>query len=231
MLSKTTVLLQVLKINVSGENGKIFEANALFDTGSDRTYMTENLVDKISPKWLMSQQVASATFGDKKPGTVLPRNLYSVHMKSNDGDMTMCVTETPTICAPLFRPHVPNSLLESFTYKELNIINYSDIINIDILIGLDNYWNLVSGQCKLLDRGLMAQKTIFGWMLSGTTNSSNSGVQNSNTSLAISHQLLSVDQRDIVATKFWDLEHIGIKPNELDTDNDLISKFENDIKV
>ena len=120
MLSKTTVLLQVLKINVSGENGKIFEANALFDTGSDRTYMTENLVDKISPKWLMSQQVASATFGDKKPGTVLPRNLYSVHMKSNDGDVTMCVTETPTICAPLFRPHVPNSLLESFTYKNLN---------------------------------------------------------------------------------------------------------------
>ena len=42
--------------------------------------------------------------------------------------------------------------------------------DIDILIGADLYWKLVTGKTHLLPGGPMAVETIFGWVLSGELN-------------------------------------------------------------
>ena len=42
--------------------------------------------------------------------------------------------------------------------------------DIDILIGADLYWKLVTGKTHLLPGGPIAVETIFGWVLSGELN-------------------------------------------------------------
>ena len=93
----TGILLQVLKVRISGKVGTT-ETYALFDTGSDKSYITQHLIEKIGPEWLTSQQVASATFGQSK---VEPRNIYQVRIKDGEREMTVCITETPTFCTLL----------------------------------------------------------------------------------------------------------------------------------
>ena len=49
--SNTQVLLQIVQVPVRGEKG-VSDAIVLFDTGGDRTYVTESLVDRIGPEWV-----------------------------------------------------------------------------------------------------------------------------------------------------------------------------------
>ena len=70
----------------------------------------------------------------------------------------------------MYRAPVPYDIISLFTDK--NVQFNEDFVTgrqvkIDILIGLDLYWSLILDQ-KYSCSGLVAQKTVFGWMLSGT---------------------------------------------------------------
>ncbi|KAF0292183.1 hypothetical protein FJT64_001056 [Amphibalanus amphitrite] len=43
----------------------------------------------------------------------------------------------------------------------------SESLHIDILVGVDQFWQLVSGETRVLREGMVAQRTVFGWVLSG----------------------------------------------------------------
>ena len=49
----SNVLLQTLKVTVKGQRRAV-KATVLFDTGSDRTYISQDLVNKIQPEWIES---------------------------------------------------------------------------------------------------------------------------------------------------------------------------------
>ena len=77
---------------------------------------------------------------------------------------------------------VPVSKLSCFKGLELaeTGIGNSERITVDILLGLDQYWKFVTGNVQQGVDGLAAQKTIFGWVVSGSyqlpvTNSPNDG--------------------------------------------------------
>ena len=54
---QSPVLLQIARVQVLGPNGLV-HANVLFDTGSDRTYISQRLVNKVRPEWVTSESVA-----------------------------------------------------------------------------------------------------------------------------------------------------------------------------
>ena len=68
------------------------------------------------------------------------RNVYSVSLQGSRGDAVSLVA---TICAPIFRPAVPDSVLRSFG-KDIKFVDVpmGQEIKVDILIGLDAYWKL-----------------------------------------------------------------------------------------
>ena len=51
------VFLQTARVSVHGKCG-VADAIILFDTGSDRTYISRDLVDRIGPEWVGSQNLA-----------------------------------------------------------------------------------------------------------------------------------------------------------------------------
>ena len=92
---------------------------------------------------------------------------------------------------------------------------------IDILIGSDCYWKVVTGEVKRDSRSeMVAINTTFGWCLSGPFKNKNN-INESNVSLVSSTNVMRVacenyeDQILNNLNKFCILGSIGIKDNEL----------------
>ena len=94
-----------------------------------------------------------------------------------------------------------------------------DRLSIDILVGSDNYWKLVTGEVINGDSGPTAMKTRLGWVLTGL----DEGISGHNlTNLVVTHTMaidmhVSQDNDQELDKKlkmFWDLESLGIQPNE-----------------
>ena len=88
---KSHVLLQTAKVKVRGSKGTA-DAVVLFDTGSDRTYMSERLVNAIGPEWIRTQHVSYASFGSSEPSAPVLRNVYSVSLCGRQGSVTITAT-------------------------------------------------------------------------------------------------------------------------------------------
>ena len=76
----------------------------------------------------------------------------------------------PHICDPLTAQPSSASFREHSHLSHLHLAdNYSDDAprGIDMLIGSDSYWNIVTGEILRGDGGPIAVNTRLGWVLSG----------------------------------------------------------------
>ena len=99
----------------------------------------------------------------------------------------------------------------------------SDRLDIDILAGVDQYWRLVSGETRVLEEGAVAQRSVFGWVLSGQV----SGMAGTDGGC----QLLCLgDIHESALRRLWSLEGVGV--TDVDTrDSDVLSKFESTVTM
>ncbi|XP_068723357.1 uncharacterized protein [Montipora capricornis] len=88
--------------------------------------------------------------------------------------------------------------------------------SIDILIGSDYYWDLVTNEITQGEFGPTAVNSKFGWLISGPTNMRNTGHDNTTASnLVISGELFFDDAKEgdeitDMLKKFWETDSIGI---------------------
>ena len=165
-VSKSSVsVLPMATVKVRGTD-KCCTATLLFDSGSDRSYVSNALVKRLKPKFIGKTQANFSSFGGQTHKTKSNIVELNVMGQSNERD-DVCVklVEVPVICAPLIRPKVTESLLDMF--QDLDLAhNYRSRgqITIDILIGQDLLWNLMEGKTFRPDVGcwVVAQKSIFG---------------------------------------------------------------------
>ena len=190
----------------------------LFDTGSDRSYISQSLVNKLDAEWVGGQHVAYAAFGSKKPSKAELRNVFQVHLKNNDGNFqSLFVTEVPVICAPVYNPEVPRHVLQSlgdFSWADNEV---GQTVSVDILIGLDAYWKFIRGKVvSIPEQGLCAQESVFGWIVSGALSESGlTSVEFGLTHNVVTHQLFCVSEvPESQLRSLWDLESIGITRDE-----------------
>lgn len=111
-------------------------------------------------------------------------------------------------------------------------LELADPDEIDVLIGSDSYWDLVTRQVIGGDSGHMAIHTKAGWMLSGPTNHLEVAV---NLTLASTHTLkidihLSIEPPalDDGLKCFWDLESLGILKEETSAYERFVEKIKFD---
>jgi hypothetical protein len=201
-----SVLMQVVPVLVKGCNGLV-KANVLFDSGSDRSYVSSGLVRRVRPSFKGSESVSYATFGSSKASRGQLRNVYSLELTGlQQGRASVLATEVDVISAPVRRSKVPADILKRFSHLSL-AENYSieKELSIDILVGLDCFWQLVQPEFVSCEKGLVAQKTVFGWLLSGC-------VATEDSRSSISHQLLCLcDVSDDDVRKFWDIDVMSEK--------------------
>ena len=142
----------------------------MFDSGSQRSYVTnrvktylslntehiETMLIKISGSDKENKQECGVVrLGtDLKNGTTFEMSLFTV----------------PFICEPLSTQSITCAIE---TYSHLSNLELADPpsgdeeLNIDILIGSEYYWKLVTGEVIRGDGGPTAVHTKLGWVLSG----------------------------------------------------------------
>ena len=229
-VNESHVILQIAQAYVIND-GNVTNATVLFDTGSDRSYISRSLVRKVGPKWVGAQQISYAAFGNDKPGKSHLRNIYEINLKglqTENEPLPICVTEVPSICSPLYSPKIPTETLKSLGPLHFaNKYEEDKKICIDILIGLDNYWKFFRSGVVVLPGGLVAQESVLGWIVSGSWSNSPSVSPN----LVSTHQLVCFsDVSEMSLRHFWDLESIGISDKEVSVFDPVLDEFHKNVR-
>lgn len=223
-LKQMCSVLPTAKVKVCGNNGKYSEATLLFDSGSDKSYVSSKFVRKVRPTWVSSEQISYSAFGGSSSKST-HCNIYNLNLVDVNGAvLSLLAAEVPSICAPLLRPSVPADNLHAFKSVQFADEYVQDReLTIDILIGLDAYWKFIIPNSCLQVEGLVAQETLFGWVLSGTCASVHEG------NVGFS-QMLCINETSL--HKFWDLESVGICHQEVNAvdNNPVLKTFSETVK-
>lgn len=217
-------VLQTVKVLVNS-GGRAVPATALLDSGSDRSYITKALVDRVKPRRLGSVKSHVSVFGSSEPSRERTCNVFECSLsnaQSSECFLLKCV-EVPSICAPMQRRRVwVNDLRNLHPLMLADDYTADRCVTLDILIGLDAYHQVLKGETLYLTDSLVAQHSLFGWVLSGSV----PGAPDPQPGL----QLLCSDGiSSSLIRSSWDLESIGLK-DSLHEDDPSLTKFEETIR-
>ena len=229
--ANTSVLLQTAQAVITDARGdKQIQVKMMFDSCSQRTFVSERVRKFLQLESLGKEHLCIKTFGsDKKDASDL--DLVKFHVKSLSGDTNteLCGLAIPFICSPIAKQ--PLSFAKHY-YPHLRGLeladNNEDNCEIDLLIGADNYWGMVTGTVRRGESGPMAVKTSLGWVLSGPTRNLDNCAVNVNAAhvMRVESERVERDVQNEQLHKFWDLESLGIKAQE-DT---VYDRFINEIE-
>ena len=220
--SQTAVLLQTARLrltNFSEASPINHVARAVLDSGSQRTYVTQRIKDELQLPTRSSEFLRIKTFGSTG-GHDAQCEVVSVGIVANNGEtLVLNALVVPFICNPLtFQPiSLSRESHDHLDGLELaDAASAEDTLEIDVLIGSDSYWNLVTGRVIRGRCGPIAIQTKVGWVLSGPAEQQEAFT---NLTFNAAHTLtictspvnLSLDDQ---LRQFWNLESIGVMKDE-----------------
>lgn len=221
------VLLQTARAIALDETGDVsVSVRILLDNGSQRSYLTDNLRSKLKLKSVQREKLNINTFGENRFKT---QKSDLVHLRlqrpGNPETIDISALTFPVICSALplrvnldDHPHLQDlDLAEDFDNDNHDTI--------DVLIGSDYYWDIVSSESVRGESGPTAVNSKLGWLVSGPTDSSTPYNNASTTNLIISGapppcQFETDDEVVAVLRRFGETDSIGIRD-----DKDLEEKF------
>ncbi len=234
--SGRTVLLQTAQAKafnpVSPHQSR--RVRIVLDSGSQRSYVTEHVARELSQAPEGKQPMTIMTFGtSEEQPQVCERVRLSLALK-NGRTRQLTLFTVPIICEPLSCQ--PVSLCQD-SFDHIMGLDLADPSNgrsrleVDILIGSDQYWDLTTGETRRGRSGPVAINTELGWVLSGPAMSPDQ-IQPFTSlmthTLRVDGQTLAVQALDDRLKSFWELESFGISPHS-DTDPSVHEKFEGSV--
>ena len=211
-----TVLLQTAQA-VAGSTEYTKRVHIVFDSGSQRSYITDQLRRELCLKKRGEQNMSIVTFGSHKECKQVCDVVHVAVEKSSGGINLVPLFTVPLICEPITCQTVAFCQASFSHLSSLLLADNSeekDQLEVDILIGSDQYWNFVMGQIRRGDAGPIGIQTELGWVLSGPAKCES---HNTTESALVVHTLRvdgnrapSVKTLDDSLKLFWDLESLGI---------------------
>ena len=224
--SHTPVLLQTAKATVCDatqlDTAPRVEVRALLDTGSQRSYITTRLQEALGAKKVHSEAMIIKTFGAAR-AEKRTCNILQLKINTNDGgSLTLPVVAVPHICDPVCVQPIDIAKTSYEHLARLELADSGDVgssLEIDLLIGSDHYWKLVTGRVVKQDGGPTAVETHLGWVLSGPAEGLHQETVINFVSTHSSHMLrvysaAEPDNLDAELKRFWELESLGILKEE-----------------
>ena len=207
------------------DKSKSTTVRILFDSGSQRSYITDSVRRKLGLKSANIETLHLNTFGD---GTYRKQRceVVTLPIRTVDSEyVAITALNFPIICSPL------TERVNIQDYPHLQELELADSVespdSIDILIGSDHYWDFVTGETIRGDFGPIAVRSKLGWLLSGPTNNSQNET-NVVSNLVISggpHLSNGAKESDEMADmlkRFWDVESLGIV--DTDCESELVKR-------
>ena len=236
----TPILLQTAKAAIyrPGQPNEKFLARLILDSGSQRSYVTTTVKDKLRLPSERKQTISVKTFGSTEENTQSVDVVHLCITTEHGDDVQLSAFVIPLICDPLQSQSIVHASVTHAHLRGLKLADYStgeDDIMVDILVGSDQYWRLVSGKVVRGDDGPTAIQTKLGWVLSGPTNGAVQYDQQQN-NLMTMHVLktatkpvnITNESLDGSLQRFWDLESLGVRPRSVYEEFEERITFEND---
>ena len=215
---RTPVLLQTTRVRVlnPADPDNTLETRLLFDSGSQRSYVTNHLKDQLRLKKRSSDTLMIRTFGSTEERVQICDIVDLIITSRNGENLQFSFLSVPFICEPLMTQPLSH-VVESFPHlRELDLADTGGEADINVLVGVDIYWELVTGRVVHGQSGPTAIETSFGWVLSGPADVGMESVVylSTHTLHTFTHSLTAGTNLDTQLMKFWDLETLGIQRNE-----------------
>ena len=222
--SNSNILLQTAEVILENPSNsqRSLKVKALFDSGSQRTYVSEKVKNALNLNTESKENVNIATFGNSKSTPQIIDRVHAVAKTKGAETVHIEAYTVPLICPPLTNQPVQFAKCSVGEFQGLDLADSGSGSNeIDLLIGSDCYWAFVTGRVQRgsADGVLVAMETKLGWVLSGPVMGS-SGMSNDSINLVQSHVLkvdFEVDHSNALETqlsRFGDLETMGVLENE-----------------
>ena len=218
--AKGTVLLQTAKaMAVNDVNSKTAQVRILLDTGSQRTYITSRLKSKLNLSPVKSETLHLNTFGDERY-TKQQCHVVNLRLQGSQGEIEISALCFPRICSAVSaKVNIDNyAHLQDLELADMSIAETSQQ-DVDVLIGSDYYFDIVSGDVIRSNSGPVAVSSIFG--LFGPTSAEESREKYATTNLIIDRsESMTSSPFDIhseneelcnALQKFWDTESLGVR--------------------
>ncbi|XP_011408774.2 PREDICTED: uncharacterized protein LOC105315733, partial [Amphimedon queenslandica] len=166
--AKGTILLQTAQATVHNtESTESATLRLVFDSGSHRSYITEEVCRKLSLRIVGKKDLIIATFGNTG-GRRQSCKIAQAVLETNEGNtLVLNLMVVPLICEPLVGVSLNDCIRGYDHLKDLDLADpgtNGDVIELDILIGLDYYWDIVSGEVLRGDSGPTATYSSLGWL-------------------------------------------------------------------
>ena len=229
--SKKVILLQTARAVAINGNERV-SIRILLDSGSQLSYVTKTLQEHLKLNPIRREKLHLNTFGNSsfeaKSCDVVR---FKIQKANCNETLDITAYTSPVICSSL--PTLVNTQeYDHLDGLELADSDYRDTHKpIDVLIGSDHYWTVVTGDTIIGNSGPIALSSKLGWLLSGPLDNS-SDATCTHSHVIINGDLndsLSSNQNDILYSMlhhFWNTESIGI----LDDDDNTTPTFLNQLQ-
>ncbi|XP_066926364.1 uncharacterized protein [Clytia hemisphaerica] len=231
--SSCTVLLQTAKAKIENvEKNRSSESRIFFDPGSQLSYVTPTLSRKLNLKQIGKKELCIQSFGNNKTVKTLPLVEFNVKTSKGQVPVQAYVSE---ISQPVSRQNTVECQKRFEHLKGLKLAdpNHEKAIDIDILIGSNFYWDFIHTEGAVTGKSgqPIALSSSLGYVLSGPADLK----EKISSGIFFSHVLKAVisenDRLSETVDKFWDLESLGIKCENFDTEKrEFVKEFENSLK-
>ena len=221
--ASTPILLQTAKAVIyrPDQPTNKFLARLILDTGSQRTYVTTKVKNDLNLPTEGKQTISVKTFGSSEENT-MSVDIVRLCISAEDGDeVQLSAFAVPLICDPLQGQSIARASLSHSHLRGLKLADDcsgDDDVMVDILVGSDQYWQLVTGRVVRGEHGPTAIQTKLGWVLSGPLHGDMQN-EHQQSNLVTVHVLKTAvhpanvtnESLDGNMRRFWDLESLGIK--------------------
>ena len=219
-VGKGSILLQTARA-IATNGSKSISVRILFDTGSQRSYVTNTVINRLNLNPVKRETLHLNTFGNSKSKRQ-DCELFKLNIRSKKGEnyTKLRAINFPTICSPV------NSQVNIENYPYLNELELADFDpnamgrnnNIDILVGADFSWDIVTGEVIRKDDSPTAISSKLGWLLSGPSTQTPTDISTNKQPhfdrRCIDGSCLQTDHDDKLTTelkRFWETESMGIE--------------------
>ena len=224
------VLMQTALVNVLTPAASSVQARILFDTGSSRSFVTESLQKRAQLHVTDTETISLATFGDQKRRTTEFTKIL-LQFPTNNGsvqDITACVT--PHITSPIRRIAIDTTKHPSLHDLPLAepLTHTDERLHIDILIGLDHYYDIIGSDRLVYPDGLLLLDSTLGFIRAGkVTTEAPPSVSEGQSCLV--HQPNPYQDPDFDLKRFWSVEDLG-KFDDREVDDLALQQFKENIR-
>ena len=199
------------------------EGNILFDEGSQRSFISMELANKLNLQPQTRENVSLTSFGAESPSR-RSLDVATVAIQTITGEkINISVLIVPTIALPLQNP-LRASIKEFPHLKGLPLaypISENENFEISILIGADYYWHFVQDHVVRGD-GPTAVQSKLGYLLSGPLPAQ------TQCNLISLHVTTTTSHEACDLEKFWQIESSGISTSTKDnTDKCFLKSYVN----